>query len=137
MVPFPRISRTDLQCSGHYPERSFRCAAQLQKLLRGLAQGYPPTLYLPSVVMLAERCQCDITAILGGLEQLQQLGYDCRMNSLDLPLTLTDPLCRFRCRRTFLRYWKHRKIRGVTQAGHPSFIPNSTPVNANPSHPPT
>lgn len=95
----------------------------LEKLIQCFGQGYPPSVQLPPVVSLAALYQCEILSLLGSLKQLHQHAYDYRMNSLDLPLVLLDPLSRFRCRKSLLRQQKRRAFTNKTQA-NPYGRPN-------------
>lgn len=94
----------------------------LKMLIQCFGEGYPPSVQMPSVIALAALYDCDILSLLTSLRQLQEQAYDYRMMSLDKPLWLLDPLCRFRCRRSLLRQrrqWRSsKKYTSESQAHH-------------------
>ncbi len=97
------------------PDATLLRATHFEKLIQCFSQGYPPSVQMPSVVSLAALYQCEILSLLGSLKQLHQHAYDYRMNSLDLPLVLLDPLSRFRCRKSLLRLKKRQTLKNKKQ----------------------
>jgi hypothetical protein len=83
-------------------------ALRLEKLIQCFGRGYPPAIQIPPVIDLATLYNCEILSLLASLRRLHQHAYDYRMNSLDSPLVLLDPLARFRCKKALLRHRKQR-----------------------------
>ncbi|WP_303674224.1 hypothetical protein [Vampirovibrio chlorellavorus] len=102
------------------PVKADVVAWRLEKLIQCFGRGYPPSIQIPSVIDLAALYQCEILSLLASLKRLHQNAYDYRMNSLDLPLVLLDPLARFRCRKALLRRQKQRTSRGRRPTGQPT-----------------
>ncbi len=112
-----RLSKTALQTR---PVKADIVACRLEKLIQCFGRGYPPAIQIPAVIDLAALYHCEILSLLASLRRLHQKAYDYRMNSLDLPLVLLDPLARFRCRKALLRRHKQRTSPSRRPTGQPT-----------------
>lgn len=69
-------------------------AHHLEQLLDGLGAGKPPSIRIPSALVLSGFYHRSILDVLDGLHELKKHCYEYVMKGLDADIILHDPMCR-------------------------------------------